>query len=118
MGVSASNPVLRSRRCADPVRAAVRANPADDGPAPVVVDAADGAVFGAAARILGRALCWDLVSRARSPVAEVLHEEAVAHGIASGFLVAELARVHGVLDVVDGDGASTHVLATLWHAGG
>jgi hypothetical protein len=61
---------------------------------------ADLALLGRAARVLGQRLCRARVSGtddADDPVVQVLRREADVHDVAPERLVAQLARVHGVL---------------------
>ncbi|MDN5919958.1 MAG: hypothetical protein L0I76_33480 [Pseudonocardia sp.] len=103
-----------------PVVAAVRSARPCDGPVCAVVDLADVDLLGGASRALGRQWCSSLVSRAGSPIADILQDEACVHEIPAEDLIAELARVHGVLDVDvdDGAGSAAHVVRALWCAGG
>lgn len=103
-------------RLRGPIAAAVR-TPGPGGLATVTVDVADVEVLGLAARTLGLQRCRDLASRAGSPVAAILYDEALAHGVPAGTLVAELARVHGVLDVDEGSVSAAHVVRAVWRAG-
>lgn len=84
-----------------------------DPPSGRVLPAADLHVFGAAARVLGRELCRHRVSGARSAAVVALLTEADVHGTSAEQLVAQVARVHGVLDSGPGPTADE-----LWGATG
>ncbi len=85
------------------------------GPVPsaaAVVRTADLEVLGAAAQALGRELCRHRARDVVTTTVAVLLAEAAEHDRAPEHLVAQLARVHGVLDA-DGPDADE-----LWRAAG
>ena len=102
-----------------PVSAAVRAYPdAVDTRVAVGVPTGDVDVLGACARELGRVLCRFRGHGSVGAVAATLLREARVHGGPPEHLVAQFARVHGVLDV-----GSMHpdrrvdVAGAIWRAG-
>lgn len=98
--------------------AAVRA--ADPAPVPVavLVPAAEADTLGATARLLGRVLCEYRVHNTVGEIARTLLHAARAQDTTLEGLVAQLARVHGVLDVdpCDGD-AHPDLVRAIWGAG-
>lgn len=82
-------------------------------PSTRVLPAADLDVLGAVARALGRELCRYRVSGAVSATVTALLDEAAVHGTSPEQLVAQVARVHGVLDSGPGPAADE-----LWDAAG
>lgn len=107
-------------RLKTPVMATVRVADPDDASAPVavLVPAADVDTIGAAARTLGRVLCHHRVHSTGGEAAGVLLHEAGVHAITPEQLVAQLARVHGVLDVEHPAGnRGTDLARDIWRAG-
>lgn len=80
-------------------------------PATPDVHLVDLAVVGAAARVLGASLCRWRAGAPADVVAAVLRRQADVHGRTPEHLVAQVARVHGVLSAAD---AASAVL--VWHA--
>jgi hypothetical protein len=105
-------------RLKTPLLAAVRA--ADPAPVPVavLVPAADVDALGATARLLGRVLCEYRVHSTGGEIALTLIHAARAQDTTLEGLVAQLARVHGVVDVdpCDGD-AHDDLVRAIWRAG-
>lgn len=101
-----------------PLLAAVRA--ADPAPVPVavLVPAADADTLGASARLLGRVLCEYRVHSTGGEIAGTLLDAARTQGTTLEGLVAQPARVHGVLDVDPcyGD-AHADLVRAIWQAG-
>ncbi|MFC5138108.1 hypothetical protein ACFPK1_07685 [Actinomycetospora rhizophila] len=79
------------------------------GPVPADWEALD--LLGWAARTLGRSLCRRRAGGARDVLATVLEREAAVHGCEPEELVAQVARVQGVLTAPDPASA-----ALVWHA--
>lgn len=82
-------------------------------PSARVLPVADLDVLGATARVLGRELCRYRVSGAGSAAVSALLTEAGVHDTSAEQLVAQVARVHGVLDSGPGPTADE-----LWAATG
>ncbi|GAA1855485.1 hypothetical protein GCM10009836_39460 [Pseudonocardia ailaonensis] len=99
-------------RVARPVRAAV----GGAGPAALEeIPPADLRTLDATARLLGRHLCrMQTEGPGATPVTAVLAVEAAVYGVPAGELVAQLARVHGVLDL---DAGRPSLARTIWEAG-
>lgn len=101
-----------------PLLAAVRA--ADPAPEPVAVPvpAADADTLGATARLLGRVLCEYRVHSTGGEIALTMINTARAQDTTLEGLVAQLARVHGVLDVDPCDRDShADLVRAIWRAG-
>jgi hypothetical protein len=82
-----------------------------DGAAPVDLAPHALRLVGQAARVLGDRLCRARASGVDDLVTAVLHDEAAVHGRDPEWLVAQVARVHGVLSAPDPAGARV-----VWHA--
>ncbi len=89
---------------ARPVRSSGGATPVDLAPHAL-------RLVGRAARVLGDRLCRARASGVDDLVTAVLHDEAAVHGREPEWLVAQVARVHGVLSAPDPVGARA-----VWHA--
>jgi hypothetical protein len=89
---------------ARPVRSGGGATPVDLAPHAL-------RLVGRAARVLGDRLCRARASGVDDLVTAVLHDEAAVHGREPEWLVAQVARVHGVLSAPDPVGARA-----VWHA--
>lgn len=101
-----------------PLLAAVSA--ADPTPAPVAVPvpAADADTLGATARLLGRVLCEYRVHGTGGEIALTLIHAARAQATTLEALVAQLARVHGVVDVDPRDeDVHADLVRAIWRAG-
>jgi hypothetical protein len=97
-----------SARAWDRVTRALR-----DAPDDRVIEPRDLDVLGAAARTLGRELCRYRMSGDESAAVAALLAEARVHGTSPEQLVAQVARVHGVLEAGPGTAADD-----LWTAAG
>lgn len=105
-------------RLKTPLLAAVHA--ADPAPKPVavLVPIADADTLGATARLLGRVLCEYRVHSTGGEIARTLLHAARAQDTSQEGLVAQLARVHGVLDVdPDYEDAHAELVQAIWRAG-
>lgn len=103
-------------RLKTPVLAAVRVPGRP--PVAVLVRACDVDTLGAAGRLLGRALCRERVHGAGGALGRALLRDAREQGTSPERLVAQLARVHGVLDAEPWPGDPAHDPAlALWRAG-
>ncbi len=102
-----------------PIATAVRPWPdALDTRVTVGVPTGDVDVLGACARVLGGALCQFRVHGLGGEVADTLLREAEVHGCPPEHLVAQLARVHGVLDVDSmPPDRRVDVAGAIWRAG-
>ncbi len=105
-------------RLKSPLLAAVRAADPTPVPVAVLVPAADADTLGATARLLGRVLCEYRVHSTGGEIALTLIHAARAQATTLEGLVAQLARVHGVVDVdpCDGD-AHADLVRAIWRAG-
>jgi len=101
-----------------PLLSAVHAADPAPGPVAVLVPAADTDTLGATARLLGRTLCDYRVHSTGGEIARALLHTARAQGTTLEALVAQLARVHGVLDVEPCRGdAHAEIVQAIWKAG-
>lgn len=106
-------------RLRNPILAAVRTWPdAVDTRVAAGVPTDDMEVLGESARVLGRVLCQFRAHGVGGEVAGALLREAREHGVPPERLVAQLARVHGVLDVdpIPAD-RRVDVAGAIWRAG-
>jgi hypothetical protein len=101
-------PLLTAVRAANPVPVVVA----------VLVPVSDTDILGATARLLGRVLCEFRVHSTGGEIARTLLHTARAQDTTLELLVAQLARVHGVLDVdpCDAD-AHADLVQAVWRAG-
>lgn len=103
-------------RLEGPVFEAVRAAPAAT-PGAAEVSASDVATLGAAAGLLGRVLREHRVHGGGGELAGILLREARAQDTTPEHLVAQTARVHGVLDVEPCSGNALALVRAIWRAG-
>jgi hypothetical protein len=101
-----------------PLLAAVRAATPVPVPVAVLVPISDADTLGATARLLGRVLCEYRVHSTGGEIARTLLHTARAQDTTLELLVAQLARVHGVLDIdpCDAD-AHADLVQAIWRAG-
>lgn len=103
-------------RLKGPVLEEVRAAPPAT-PGAVMVAASDVATLGGAAQLLGRVLCEHRVHGTGGEVAGTLVREARGQGTTPERLVAQMTRVHGVLDVEPSSEQALLSVRAIWRAG-